>query len=179
MTMASSFRAFFALDTDLAIVAGEARERAVGDNKSVASRAHTVRIVRVDRMPTEPPLWLQCRPHWAIVIDDTLYHLLAHPCDDTEGDISTAVCTVAWVSWFSRDAVQGISHVVGDTDLNHNDILGVLSHVVTAFGANLSLLFFKMSAVDPPGTTFSLSLLSSLCLIPQVTSFTYSSTRRC
>lgn len=137
--MASSFRAFFALGVDLAVVANEACDRAAGGDKAVASRTRAVRIVRVDRMPTEPPLWLQSRPHWGIVVDDTLYHLLAHPCDGTKGDISTAVCAVAWVSWSSRDAaVQGVSHAVGTTDLAHNSILDVLSHIVTAFGTNLT-----------------------------------------
>lgn len=152
--MASSFRAFFALGVDLAVVANEACDRAAGGDKAVASRTRAVRIVRVDRMPTEPPLWLQSRPHWGIVVDDTLYHLLAHPCDGTKGDISTAVCAVAWVSWSSRDAaVQGVSHAVGTTDLAHNSILDVLSHIVTAFGTNLT-----------PNSTNIVFLLSSFFL---------------
>nr|UDO47179.1 hypothetical protein [Pandoravirus massiliensis] len=106
----SSFRAFFALDVDPAIVAREAYNRAVCDDTAGALRAYAIHMVRVDRMPTEPPMWLQCRPHWGIVVNNTLYHLLIRPGnDDNDADISSAVCDVAWVSWILRCRPRGVT----------------------------------------------------------------------
>ncbi|AVK75360.1 hypothetical protein pqer_cds_938 [Pandoravirus quercus] len=147
------FKSVFPCTVDPADVGAKARAVALAKPAHI-ERTRAVSLVRIDRVNYDPAPWRQSQPHWAVDVGGDLYHLLAEP--QVEGDLQSASCALAWVLMHGMPVSE--RHPLGATEMDHEQIIAALNHVLAAFDGNVILytLFWHCGA-------FLRAVVATLC----------------